>query len=84
MASKRRGGWAVPKAQRGRAGDNLRLRDSEADANATSEPPLALANHLANIIRFNCSEDDTGDACYVVLTMMNGEQLSYKLALSMF
>ena len=84
MAPKRRGGWAVPKAQRDRAGDNLRLRDSEADANATSEPPLALANHAENTIRFHHSEGDTDDACYVVLMMMNGDQLSYKLPLSVF
>ena len=84
MASKRRGGWAVPKAQQGHAGDNLRLRDSETDGNATSEPPLALANHPENIIRLHRSEDDTDDACYVVLTMMTGDQLSYKLLLSVF
>ena len=78
----RRGGLAVPKAKRGRAGDNRRLRDYEADVSAASEPPLALTNRPENVIRVHRSEDDTDDACYVVLTMMNGDQLSYKLPLS--
>ena len=37
-----------------------------------------------NIIRFHHSEGDTDGACYVVLMMMNGDQLSYKLPLSVF
>ena len=82
MAPKQRGGWAVAEAKRGRAGDNRRLRDYEADVSAASEPPLARTNRPENVIRVHRSEDDTDDACYVVLTMMNGDQLSYKLPLS--
>ena len=84
MVPKQGGGWVVPKAKRGRAGDNRRLRDYEADVSAASEPPLARTNRPENIIRVHRSEDDTDDACYVVLAMMNGDELSYKLPLSVF
>ena len=54
MAPKRRGGCAAPKAKRGRAGDSQHL---EADAGATSEPPLAVANHPQRLVQFHRSED---------------------------
>ena len=67
MAPKRRGGHAAPKAKRGRAGNNQRLRVSEVDAGAGIEPPLAVANHPQRLVQFHRSEEG---AVFVVLTTL--------------
>lgn len=84
MAPKQHRDWAVPKAKRSRAGDTWCLRNSDADISATSKPTLAVTNQPERIARCHRSEDDTGDVSHATLTMMNGDQLSYQLPLSVY
>ena len=58
--------------------------EADADASATSKPSLAVTIHPERIARLHRSKDDTDDISHAILTMMNGDQLSYQLPLTVY